>query len=91
MPCFTLSRDGKPVKLQDIDKELCDMLGVPCDDNEWVLGWYDSIGLGLACGCDWDKIRKILIIDDSEHHKSLAKVIDYLRNNFTTDSWYCHK
>jgi len=84
--CFSLTRKSDtaagPVKLTLIDEELCAHLGVEVDENNWVHGWYNSIGFSLAMGKSFDECRETF--QDSE---VLLPVIDYLDANFTTNSW----
>jgi hypothetical protein len=79
--CFALTKKGetKPAILQEVDKELCEFLGVPVDADRWVGDWYNCIGLGLAIGHDWDKLRGFF-----PTHKD---IIDYLELHYNTDSW----
>jgi hypothetical protein len=82
---FSLSRGGKLVKLVDVDIELCDYLGKPCDSVNWVCGWYDTIGLLMACGRNMAYIRNAVI--GYYYEIDLLKICDYLEANFETDCW----
>ena len=83
--CFTLTKKGEkePSLLNDIDKELCELLNEPFSTQYYVAAWYDTIGLCLAIGHSWDKMRETF-----EGSEKLQKVIDYLEENYTTDAWY---
>jgi hypothetical protein len=79
--CFALidKSTGKRAILQDVDKELCEYLGVEVSETKWVGDWYNCIGLGLAIGHDWDKLRGFF----PEH----GPIIDYLESRFESDNW----
>ena len=82
--CFTLTKKGedKPSTFQDIDQELCDMLGVPCDDEHWVEHWYDSIGLALACGKTFKQMMQEDYWDINDQ-----KILKYLDEHYTSSAW----
>lgn len=85
--CFQLYRKSDvaagPVKLSQVDDELCAYLGVPVDSDQYHYGWYSSIGLGLAVGNSWDRLREIF----SDDSRQLA-IINWMDTNFTPNSWY---
>ena len=89
---FTLTRKGEaePVDLVKLDAELCAHLGAQCDPKRWVAGWHDSVGLMLALGKSLDDIRSVY--DGSGKggytHEPTVKIVDYLKENFTSDAWY---
>lgn len=56
--------------LQQIDNEMREYFGQPPNDNEWLAGWYNSIGLRLACQKTFDEI--------------IAGFDDDLKNGFQT-------
>lgn len=85
---FGLTKKGEKefTPLPKIDEELCAMLGVACDDQQYTQHWVDIIGLRIALG---DKL-------DSEEMKKafassspLTKIREYLAEHYTTDAWYC--
>jgi hypothetical protein len=82
--CFVLSRKGEsaPTSLADVDNELREAFGEPPDDEQWLYGWYDKIGLALALGQNWDQIRTAF-----NGCERLLKVVDYLEQRFDADSW----
>lgn len=92
--CFTLTKKGeeKPTDLTVIDAELCALVEAPVHPKFWVYGWYNSIGLGLALGASWDKMRESFKRDipnpEDEELVALLKFIDYLEKNYTTSAWY---
>lgn len=92
--CFTLTRksnpEAGPVKLTEIDEEMCRHFGQPCHEKEWLWYWYDIIGLYLACGKDWQWIREKGIVVDNPYDyigHGLLLIVDYLEANYTTDAW----
>lgn len=81
-----LYRHGQPVAFQQIDLELCNLLGREAHPKYWVEGWYDIIGFALACGRDWDWIVDTAYPDDY----SGRKIVGYLREEFTINTWWQH-
>ena len=81
--CFTLTPKGEkaPAMFQDIDNKLREAFNQPADDVHWLWGWYDVIGLALACGKDWDWLREKL--DD----ENLIAVVNWLEGRYDVDSW----
>ena len=73
----------KPAKFVDIDEKLCAHMGVEPHPKNYLYGWYDSIGLGLAMGKTWDEMRTWW--DDNS---PMQKVINYLEERYTPDAWY---
>jgi len=85
---FTLTKIGaeEPSTFSAIDDELCAHLDIQPDPEKYYLGWYDSIGLGLAMDKDWDELRSWW-----EETSRMQKVIDYLEKNYLANAWYQHK
>ena len=81
--CFTLTPKGEktPANFPEIDDKLREHFHQPPDDAHWLWGWYDVIGLALACGKDWDWIREKL---DDENLKAVA---NWLEGRYDVDSW----
>jgi hypothetical protein len=79
--CFALYPKGgtEKISLQDVDKELCEFFGVKVSETEWLGNWYNTIGLSLAIGHDWGKIR--------EFFPEMKNIIDFMEENYTPDSW----
>lgn len=50
--CYQLiSLESKEVcKLSDIDKEICEHLGVECHPREWCYDWHNTVGFLIAMG-----------------------------------------
>ena len=82
--CFTLTRKGAsaPSKFSDIDDEICAHLGVPSHPTWYYAGWYNTIGLAIACGKDWNWLRA-----EVEPTSDLIKVVDYLEAHYVSDAW----
>ena len=85
--CFQLTKKGEqaPARLQTVDDEMRVAFGADPDPDKWFEQWYNTIGLGLAMGHDWVKLREIF------KETALVAVVDWLEANYTTDSWYEHK
>lgn len=94
--CFQLTRlsemEKGAVSLNQIDRELCELLGVEVHPVRYVGGWFDCIGFLLACGKTWAQIWDDLgeRADESgfyDHYADMAKMCHYLQNNFTANAW----
>jgi hypothetical protein len=83
--CFSLTRIGEkePEKFAKIDEEMCREFGVEPDPVKFYNSWFDVIGLGLACGWDWEKIKEI-----NKDWPEILLIIDWLEKNYVYDSWY---
>ena len=83
--CFTLTPKGEktPAKFQDIDNQLREAFHQPPDAVKWLWGWYDVVGLGLACGKTWAELRAIL-----EGDENLIAVVNWLEGRYDVDSWW---
>lgn len=83
--CFQLYRKGdtEPTVLQRLDEELCHHFEQPVHPTEWFRAWYHTIGLGLATGSDWNRLRNTY-----QDRPELLEIIDYLETNFTPNAWY---
>jgi hypothetical protein len=86
--CFALTaiQDGEVANrtsLPMVDDIMRTAFGAEPSATEWYCGWYDTIGLGLAMGHSWDKLRDIF--KDSER---LLTIIEYLEQHYAVDTWY---
>ncbi len=92
--CFQLTRKGedKPIVLQVLDDEMRVAFGEPADPKKWMWGWYNTIGLGLSLGHDWQKLREIYEPEDADDRfcHRLMRVLAWLEQNFTVRSWTEH-
>lgn len=99
--CFTLTRitDPKagPVKLQEIDAEMCKHFNVPCDDTNWYNGWYYYIGFMLAIGKSWKWLEDDMLGEclrspynspAFEYWSINLDILNWLKANFTQNAWY---
>ena len=88
--CFTLTAIGdcEPSSLNKIDTELWDKFngGEPEGNDQWLWGWYDCIGLALACGKTLEDCVSLYKKGGDMH-----TIAEYLQENFTVNSWYQHK
>ena len=82
--CFTLTSKatGKTEAFSKIDEDICAHLGVEVDPVEYVHGWYDSIGLGLAVGKSFDEMLEIF------KEPETIKIVNFLKDHYTSDAWY---
>lgn len=81
--CFSLTRKSDPsagpVSLQLIDDEMREHFGEEPDPKNWYLYWYETIGFSLACGKDWEWIRK--------NNEARVHIVKWLEENFIVDAW----
>ena len=80
---FQLLRDGEPQALVAIDKELWHHFegGEPEGNEDWYAGWYNYIGLRLACGESFADIIEAL--DEGR----MRDVAEYLMETTEARSW----
>lgn len=100
--CFQLTRKSDlkagPVKLNDIDRELCDHFKQPFSTEKYMWYWYDIIGFKLAMGKTFAQAKEDLIQqqaalekDDTimrECYDNLLELVSYLDEHYTSDAWY---
>ena len=79
--CFLLRNraTGEPDTLSDIDDKMREYFVVPPNATEWYQGWYDSVGLMLACGQTFDQIRKICPL--------MGAIVDWLDMHYVAEAW----
>src|SRR5689334_4899735 len=82
--CFSLTKIGEtePMKLTQIDELICGHLGVKVHPTQWVYGWYDIIGFGLAMGKTFDDF-----IDNPDWSDRIQEIAKFLKDNFKSDAW----
>jgi hypothetical protein len=80
--CFAMRKIGEEERssLQDVDKAICEHFNIPTDEEKWAYNWYNTIGLALAMGHDWDKI--IGFFPERE------PIVQFLRDHYITDAWW---
>lgn len=92
---------GQVATLHEVDKLLRQHLGCEVHPENWVMGWYDSIGFLIATKTERFLGSEELRTKVSEwfgpeydHSKSAAelnKILKFLEENYTSDSWYSYK
>ena len=95
--CFQLidKETKSPTVLQKIDDEMREHFGVAPDPTNWLSGWYDSIGLRMACGKSYGQVReefqgyqKVDDLGERKFYQDLLDVLDYLEERYETNSFY---
>lgn len=87
-------KTGKPESFSFIDEELCNYFHEPIDPDKYLAGWYDSIGFRVAMGKSLTEIRQDfinLMIEDPKHAEgisNLIKILDWIDQHYTTNSWH---
>ena len=84
--CFTLTLKGEttPAMFSDIDDKLREAFHQPPDPERYLWFWYDTIGLALAMGKDWDWIR------EKFEDENLRAVANWIEGRYDADCWYEH-
>ena len=93
--CFTLTLKGesKPASLPEIDDLMRIEFGEEPDEVQWLWGWYDTIGYGLALGRDWTQLREQFAEDPDESERTnLSRrrrlaMIDWLETHYVFNAW----
>lgn len=100
--CFSLRKKGTthPAILQDVDKEMCDHFGQPCDPKHWLAGWYNVIGCliavkGYALGSDdlrraireWYDPALYGLEEAIEAEADMLKILEWLESNYESNNW----
>lgn len=93
--CFSLTYHGltSPAPLGQVDAHICQALDLPFDDDEYVGGWYEYIGLRLATGQSFARIATGLQASIAEWPESawyywrLLRITHFLAEHYTTDAW----
>ncbi len=84
-------------RFQDIDVEICKMLGAPVDPVKWCCGWYDIIAFMLALGRSYEYIRSTFYsvpnydptdIEDLKWRYTMLLITDFLEENYRPDAWH---
>jgi hypothetical protein len=76
----------EPVKFCDIDDEICAHLGVTPHPTLYYEGWYDVIGMCIACGKALGS--RELYEHLQRYSPRLLPVLAYLVEHYTSDAWY---
>lgn len=98
----SLSRNGKKVSFNDIDAEICKIMGVDVNPEFYAFGWYDSICGRLAYGRTFEEIKASFEGEIKDAHalalgmrdsrvrfyENLLKILKHLKDNYTHDAWY---
>lgn len=98
--CFQLIRktDNQPASLVTVDEELCRHLGVEIHRTLYVGNWYNTIGMGLACGVKLEEIiaeareQKAGWETEGDEKEVIwwdrrLRIAEYLAENFNVRAW----
>ena len=86
-------RTGEIPSLDDIDYQICCLLGKPYNRQHFchlgnkpeyrdLLNWNNTVGLALAMGKSWDEIRELWSDDDE-----ILAIVDFLERNYEVICW----
>jgi len=92
--CFQLYPKGaqEPEKLQIVDDKMREAFEQPSDPDNWLGGWYDSIGFRLAMGKTFEEIRtrfEAYIAEGNavSYYTMALELLTWLEEHYTVDSW----
>jgi hypothetical protein len=82
--CFQLldKRDNQAIAFVRIDDLLCQHFGVDPDPVKWYHDWYNWIGVGLAFGASFDKLRKAYVNDETA-----LSIINWMDMHYVANTW----
>jgi hypothetical protein len=87
--CLQLIRktdmQGAPVSLNQIDREICDYMGVECHPGRYAYGWFDVIGFQLAAGKSFDDIDHFLCDSECILAEQLREINQWLAYYFSAN------
>ena len=94
--CFQLIRKttGQAEKFSVIDNEICAHLGVQPHPVYYHNGWYDSIGLSIACGKTIPQLIEQTQQDiakdngNNDYYVTHLAILNYLSEHFVSNAWY---
>lgn len=88
---FTDKVTKQEVKITDIDREVCDLLGKEFSDEKWCylgkervegVDWYNTVVFALALGETYDKVRELW------QNEEIHKIVDMLEHKYYVSSYY---
>lgn len=84
--CFSLTPKGetKPESFASIDHKMCAYFEVPTDPKHWFHDWYNILGWPFALGKSYPEV--LTWLGDYED-EILIKILDWINENYTVDSW----
>lgn len=96
--CFQLleKTNHEAVAFQEVDEQICEHFGISAHPKKYVCGWYESIGLRLACGQSFDEILEEFARTIAEGNPNRAeeiwlvdiiKIAKFLRDHYDMRSW----
>jgi hypothetical protein len=89
---------GEATSFTEIDKNLCQHFEQPVDEDKWLCDWYNSIGLRVATGQTLEQVKTTFLeyiiegtkesnVRKIEGYNNLVKILDWIAERYTTDSW----
>lgn len=90
---------GEATSFTRIDEDMCAHFGVDCDPDKYLIDWYNCVGWRVAMGKSLDDVIAEFIAGIGEETKNgnennaigysnLVRVTKWLKEHYTTDSWY---
>lgn len=80
---FYRKETGEYRRLPELDREICDHFGYPCDPDLWAHNWMDVIGFAIAIG--WN-LEDQCMVDLVKDLPELEKIRAYMAEHYTTDA-----
>ena len=80
--CFSLFPIGSstPARLVEVDDAMREAFGAPPDAHDYYRNWYDTIGLGLALGHSFERLK-------TEFFPNSADIIEWLAARYSPEAW----
>lgn len=84
---------AEPVSFQEIDALMCAHFGKEVSPTKYLLSWYDSVGLLLACGKSFEEIRTTYTELQAEYPEDTwptetLNIINWLDDNYVANCWW---
>jgi len=84
----------QPSGLNQIDREICKLVGLDEHKTQYCLGWFDMIGFKLACGESFEEIifeleQRFAVPEPvyADYDAAILRVAKWLKQNFKNNAW----
>lgn len=95
---LTSKATGRFATLREVDEAICQHLGCEVHPEDWVMGWYDSIGSLIAMKTERflgsEELRTAVstwfgpINVHTEFAVTLNEILKFLEENYTSESYW---
>lgn len=70
-----------------VDEKMCANFNATPDPVHWYHNWESNIGLMLALGYSWGKVKEVCLDDGTEYGRTLAAITEWLEARYTVNAW----